>query len=195
MKKLIIFSLLLQFTSGYSQKKDSCRISLFEGVNNILIGQTTLNKIKEEYSGIKIIKRRHRRSDISSRLIEKIVLIDSLDLEIHLKKQSLKNIYWVYSIKIKDNCQCRTVDGIGIGSSRDDIGKIYPSIFTDHTSRVIKYHWGNEKSTQFSIWKGSFHVSFIDKGWVNADQFVTEEIELYYSDLRIVNAYRLKNKP
>ncbi|MBD3638249.1 MAG: hypothetical protein HUJ25_12930 [Crocinitomicaceae bacterium] len=183
MKYFILLALSFNLSQGLAQNPASCSLSIFKGVGDILLELTTLEDVTDICPNCVIEKRRHNRTGITPKFVEKIVFFDSLGLEIHLQKQKHSKNYLVYHIRLKESCPCMTINGLGIGSTYNDVSKIHPTILTEHTNRLMRSVHKGKKRTFFKMGQNSVHVTFYSKGWIESQSFVINEIQLHTSNL------------
>ena len=142
--KLFLFFIILCFC-GFTQDSDNCTIVPLKGINNIVVGESSFEDVKKEF-GKKKKQKRWRRTELE--------LFGHFDYSIKYDQIATflsisipeRNKHIINRITIDSTCKCKTKNGLGIGSSYQD---------------VIK-QLGKPKSFYFS--NGDSELSYTEKG-------------------------------
>ena len=153
--KLSLFFIILCF-SGFMQDSDKCTIVSLKGINNIVVGQSSFEDIKKEFG-----KKRKRAKWGSTELdifgyFDYYVKYDQIGTFISLAGIR-RSRHIINNIIIDSTCKCKTKNGLGIGSSYQDVikefgepkyvaglGKLkYPTAY-DHRNAEVNYEGNDE---------------------------------------------------
>jgi len=166
---IVIVFFIFNIQSIKSQTNDSC--SIFQGIDNIFLDLTTLEDLKKSYNFYRIDKPRYP---------ERVIYLDSIGIIVYCQKVKFRNAYIAKRIIIKDNCEFKSKNDIGIESTHNEISEAYPVQTSLHSSRLLKStNMEDKEITYFSISSDSSNVRFISYGRKNSENFKTDQIELY----------------
>lgn len=172
MKQIILIHIICLLQNFVlSQESDSS--SSIRNVHDIFLEETTLKQLKENYPNCRVEKPRYAR---------RIVYIDSLGIKIYLQKEKFKHEYTAYNIILNENCPYKLIGGIGIGSTYDEIAEVFPSILTDHSSRLTGISSNQKTISLISIYQDSSQLTFYADGSVKAPNFIVNQISLSHSN-------------
>jgi len=122
MMKIVLFLLLTNylFFTNSNVKSEDCIIVPNKGINNIVIGKSTLKDVQKEFGAKRVKKKWHKAIEVELfGKYEYYLEYDSIATFSTITKGRNKNI--IYKIIIESDSKCKTKGGNGIDSSYNDI--------------------------------------------------------------------------
>lgn len=118
--KSIILMFLLSSLSAYIVNPKECVIIPNKGVNSIVVDSSTFNDVKKEFGDIK--KRKYWVKSQELELFGRFVhYLEYESIGVFSTSINFRSKPIISKIHLTSQCQCKTKNGIGIGSSYNDI--------------------------------------------------------------------------
>ena len=143
--KLLLFFVVLCFC-GFTQDSDKCIIVPLKGINNIIVGESSFEDVKKEF-GKKKKRKKWGRTELELfghfdyfMKYDQIGTFSSLSIP-----ERSKHI--INEIAIDSTCKCKTKNGLGIGSSYQEIVKELgkPEYFTHNNDNDKEINYERSK--------------------------------------------------
>ncbi|NQY11217.1 MAG: hypothetical protein HRT71_17100 [Flavobacteriales bacterium] len=146
MTNKLLIAVLIYAILGFKNQPNKCELIPNKGVNNLFIGETTLKEVKKEY-GKKFTRHKWIFSDETEVFgrFEYFVKENGIKFSTRMKDRN-KTI--IYRIVLSSNCDCKTINGIGIGSSYNDVIDEFKS--AGELSHWDSYGYKGEKVIELS---------------------------------------------
>jgi len=162
-----------------SKLDNQCYIDSYKGINGIELGLSNLEDVKKVFGedGIESTSKLKGSFPYMRGVKFKILTYEDLGLIFSTSAGFLKRHHGekVWKIYLNENCECKTKEGIGIGSSFEQIKNALGS-----PTGYFRWNLVNGKSTNMSYLYNSddYKLEFYSSEWRDSSEFIAERINL-----------------
>ena len=185
----IVEVLIFTPTTAPPTLKEECTLNFLYGIKqeniNAQLGVTQPHQILDRYGEVEVTRVVHKKTYAwNPRFIELIADYPDKGLLFSFNNRNLKKQdFRLRKIIIKDNCKCRSKEGIGIGSTLKEVHRAFEKleIFVDEE---VEPYRGEHYSPRYSFYiaGGEIYINFFEGGSKGIDGSpLVKEIEMRHS--------------